>query len=142
MEHVSRRVVLVGGASVAAAFAGPAKDATSKPTVLKEQTYLKAAAGERANLIKFIVANWFVMDQKALDQGYFTSYELLEDIDENKDWDLVMVVGYPQAQGYEEPATMAAFKAIRAAHKEVAIEGKSLKQLGSIVRHHRLRLTG
>jgi hypothetical protein len=61
-------------------------------------------------------------------------------MDENKDWDAVMIVGYPQAQGYEEPKTMAAFKAIRAAHKERLIDGLALKDLGAIVEHHRLKI--
>jgi hypothetical protein len=111
-------------------------------TVLYEHTFLKAKPERRDALLRYIVANWFTMDRAGVKQGIFTSYQLLEEIDEIKDWDAVMVVGYPQAQGYEEPKTTAAFKAIRAAHTEQLIDGFSLKDLGDIVRHHRLRVRG
>jgi hypothetical protein len=137
---IDRRAVL--GGCLIAGLAVPEKLATlepTKPTLLFEQTYLKAAPHQRSNLAEFVMLNWFAMDQRALDQGYFTSFQLLEDIDENPDWDLVMVVGYPQAEGYEEPATKAAFDAIRSDHREILVDGKSLKDLGAIVRHHRLK---
>jgi hypothetical protein len=114
----------------------------SKPTVLIEQTFLKALPGLKQDLAAFITKNWFVMDQEGVKQGIFTSYWLMEDIDENNDWDLVMAVGYPQVGGYEETDTKAKFMAIRSAHKEIKINGRGLKDIGKIVRHHRLRLSG
>ena len=51
-----------------------------------------------------------------------------------------MVVGCPQMEGYDDPATQAALKTIRAARRELAIDSKTLKDLGEIVQHHRLRL--
>jgi hypothetical protein len=81
------------------------------------------------------------MDRKGVEAKIFTYYQLLEDIDGNTAWDLVMVVGYPNAIGYEEPNTKAAFKDIRSKHIEVLIDGEGLKSLGEIVEHHRLRIT-
>jgi hypothetical protein len=132
----------MAAAALVGLAASPAsgKSRLSSNTVLYELTFLKAKPERREGMLRYIEANWFVMDKAGVKQGIFTSYQLLEDIDENKDWDAVMVVGYPQAQGYEEPATMAAFKAIRAAHKERLINGLALKDLGEIVRHHRLRV--
>jgi hypothetical protein len=132
----------MAAAALAGLAASPAsgKSRLSTNTVLYEHTFLKAKPERREDMLRYVESNWFVMDKAGVKQGILTSYQLLEDIDENKDWDAVMVVGYPQAQGYEEPATMAAFKAIRAAHKEQLINGLALKDLGEIVRHRRLRV--
>jgi hypothetical protein len=127
-------------ATVRSATAAETK--SSATTVLIEETFLKANDGLRKDLADFITKNWFAMDEEGVKQGIFTSYWLMEDIDENADWDLVMAVGYPQLGGYEEPTTKAKFNAIRAAHKEVLINGNNLKALGKIVRHHRLKING
>ena len=59
------------------------------------------------------------------------------------DWDLLVEVGYPTPAGYDDPATQAAFGAIRAAHKLVPVEGKTLRELGTILGTERLPvLTG
>jgi hypothetical protein len=121
-----------------AASPSPSKARLRAHIVQYEHTFLKAKPQRREDMLRYIEANWFVMDKAGGKQGIFISYQLLEGIDENKDWDAVMVVGYPQA--HEESATMAAFKAIRAAHKGRLIDGFALKDLGEIVRHHRLRV--
>lgn len=133
-----RGALLAAGLGTIAAASTPARAAPAA-TVLIEQTYLKAIPGKRADLIAFITANWFAMDRIGVERGLFTSYRLFADIDDNPDWDLVMVVGYPQPEGYEQPATKAAFDAIRAAHRQVLIDRQGLGDLGRIVRHHRLK---
>ncbi len=144
MTELTRRMVVGGAGMVIAGSAIASTESGIAPakTVLVEQTYLKALPGLRADLTHYIVTNWFAMDQKGFDQGIFTHYALYEDIEENKDWDLVMAVSYPQDKGYDDPHAMATFKAIRAAHEEVLIGGKTLKELGSIVRHHKLKIVG
>lgn len=143
---MNRRMILAGGmilpgaALAAVPSPAPTPAPIPTPTLLIEQTYLKSMPGERESLRRFIIANWFAMDQRGVEQGIFTFYQLLETVDTNPDWDFVVAVGYPQGEGYEDPATQAAFKAIRAAHRETAIDGKTLKALGTIVQHHRLRL--
>lgn len=138
---VSRRGMMVMGGTAIGAAGAPAA-AAQAPTVVYEHTLLKAKPGLRTDLGRYVVANWFAMDRKGVEQGIFTSFQLLEDIDANPVWDFVMVVGYPQAAGYDDPATTAAFKAIRKAHVEVTIGGRGLDDLGSIVAHHRLRGVG
>ena len=136
---MDRRSILIGGALLPVTAAATPVSATA-PTVMVEQTFLKARPGTLADLQRYIIANWFAMDSAGVEEGIFTSYQLFKAIDANTDWDLVMVVGYPQLAGYSDPATQAAFKAIRMAHHELAIDGKMLKDLGEIVQHHRLQL--
>ena len=108
-----------------------------------EWTRLKALPGQRANLTSFIFLNWFAMDAKAVEQGLFTSYRLIANPASDGEWDLLVEVGYPTPLGYDDPATQAAFGAIRAAHKTVAVEGKTLRELGTILGTERLPvLTG
>ena len=121
-----------------------AQDATGSETQAQAatkvvpRTLLKANPGEREALAKFIIANWFAMDAVAVSQGLFTSYRLLENPAADESWDLVVEVGYPTAEGYDDPATRAGFDAIRAAHTTVLIDGKSLRELGRIVGSERL----
>lgn len=136
---MDRRSILISGALLPVTAAATPVGATA-PTVMVEQTFLKARPGTLADLQRYIIANWFAMDSAGVKKGIFTSFQLFQVIDANTDWDLIMVVGYPQMEGYNDPATQAAFNAIRAAHRELAIDGKTLKDLGEIVRHHRLRL--
>ena len=112
----------------------------TKPTVLIVQTYFKAFDGQRANLAQFITTNIFSMDQKALEMGVLTHYQLLENTESSEDWDFVIVDGYPQADGAEAPEAVAAYTEINRSHKNVLVEGKSLLQLGAVVRQHRLKL--
>lgn len=130
---------LIPLALVLAPVAAQAAEAV-QPTQVIEQTFLKAAPGERANLIRYIEANWFAADARAVKRGLFTSYALLEATDPGADWDVVVAVGYPGLLGYDEPGTAAAFDEIRRALPVVLIDGKGLQQLGRIVASRRLRL--
>ncbi len=125
-----------------AALATPPEAPIAKaPTRHITQTYLRAAPGKRAALIAYIERNWFAMDRIGIRQGLFTSYALMERADsEPADWDVIVTVGYPTAQGHDAPGVADAFKKIRAAHREIKIEGQGLAQLGTIVRHHPLIL--
>jgi hypothetical protein len=120
-----------------AATAAPAP-VEARATLVVEWTRLKAKPGERANLAAFITANWFAMDREAVAQGLFTSYRLIENPEADAAWDLLVEVGYPTRAGYDDPATQAAFTAIRAAHTTAVIDGKSLPALGTILGTERL----
>ena len=123
----------------ASAAPSPAPAPTDvRATVVVEWTRLKALPGERANLAAFITANWFAMDRQAVAQGLFTSYRLIANPAADGAWDLLVEVGYPTPAGYDDPATQAAFTAIRAAHTPVLIAGKTLGQLGTILGTERL----
>lgn len=145
MSDVSRRDALtlaIGVAGAATLPASPAYAATvgvTSGTKAYEHTFLKANAGLRVELGQYIAANWFVLDQKGLERGIFTSFWLLEETGENKAWDLVMVVGYPTELGYGDPNAVKVFTEIRKAHVEVKIAGKGLRDLGTIVSNHRLK---
>lgn len=132
------------GATPAAAQPAPAPTpAAARATMVVEWTRLKALPGERANLTAFIFLNWFAMDAKAVEQGLFTSYRLIANPAPDGEWDLLVEVGYPTPLGYDDPATQAAFGAIRAAHTVVPVEGKTLRELGTILGAERLPvLTG
>jgi len=129
-------------AAPAAAETAPAPTQT-RTTMVVEWTRLKALPGERANLTSFIFLNWFAMDAKAVEQGLFTSYRLIANPAPDGEWDLLVEVGYPTPAGYDDPATQAAFGAIRAAHQTVPVAGKTLEDLGTILGTERLPvLTG
>ena len=140
---IARLALVLALASVtpAAQAAPPETPVAKAPTRHITQTYLRAAPGKRAALIAYIEANWFAMDRIGIQQGLFTSYTLLERADDSEaDWDVIVAVGYPTAQGHDAPGIADAFKKIRAAHREIKIDGQSLAQLGTIVRHHPLTL--
>lgn len=142
-----RRLLLalaLAGSAVAAQGAAPPPspaDTALAPTRHITQTYLRAAPGKRAALIAYIERNWFAMDRIGIAQGLFTSYALLERADDSDaDWDVIVAVGYPTAQGHDAPGVAEAFRKIRAAHREVRIDGQGLADLGTIMRHYPLTL--
>jgi hypothetical protein len=134
------------GAMVAAATALALKPvaamAATAGTAVVEHTYLKARAGRRDALITYIERNWFEMDRKGMQAGIFTFYQLLEEVTDkaNSEWDLIVAVGYPTAAGFDDPKAKTVFKDIRAQHKEVAVDGLTMKDLGAVVKSHRVRL--
>lgn len=134
-------VGLTGAMGIKPSRADAAAPWSAPLTLHVTQTYLRAEPGRRADLIKYIQRNWFVMDQIGLEQGLFTSFALLERQEGAvADWDVIVTVGYPTADGHEAPGVADAFRAIRSAHKEVKIDGRGLKELGAIVRHYGLRV--
>jgi hypothetical protein len=114
---VQAKAVLPGGASV-------------------ELTFLKATDGDTESLCRFITQNWFEMDKIAVEKGLMTEYRLLRSTGTDPDWDVLVVVGYPNVDGYSGIALE--FEAIRAAHTTVSVNGKTLRQLGAIVSSRRL----
>lgn len=144
MHCISRRESMRFGVSTISALGissvGSASVGMAQGTKLYEHTLLKSKPGQHANLGRFIISNWFPMDQLGLEKGIFTSYWLLEESNNNDDWDYVMVVGYPTELGYSDPLTIELFKAIRRQHIELKIDDKGLRELGDIVGNHRLKI--
>jgi hypothetical protein len=136
MLHVATSLLLASAVPVEAV---PEQPQASLQTQIVERTYLKAAPGQRDALAKFIVANWFELDRRAKEQGLFTYYRLAENLDLDADWDFEVAVGYPNAGGYQDTDVQAQFGEIRKAHKTILIDGKSLNELGRIVRNDRIR---
>lgn len=143
---VPRMLLAIAMASAApAALAAPPADPIAQPTrtatLHVTHTYIRAAPRKRAALIAYIKQNWFAMDRAGIEQGLFTSYSLLERADDSDaDWDVIVAVGYPTAQGHDAPGVADAFKSIRAAHREIKVDGLGLAELGTIVRHYPLTL--
>jgi hypothetical protein len=144
MNTISRRDSLTLGLASMGALSMPATAVAAAgiapKTVLYEHTFLKAKPGLRADLGKYVKANWFPMDQLGLEQGIFTSYWLLEETGDNALWDFVMVVGYPTSLGYGDPETTKKFNAIHKAHTDAKINGQSMRELGDFVGNHRLKI--
>lgn len=101
-----------------------------------ELTFLKAIDGDTASLCRFIMQNWFEMDKIAVERGLMTEYRLLRSTGPDPDWDVLVIVGYPNVDGYS--GITLEFEAIRAAHTTVPVNGKTLRQLGVIVASRRL----
>jgi hypothetical protein len=95
-------------------------------------TFLKSNAGKRDNLKQFIRLNWFAMDLIAENQGLMSSYHLFETDSDDGEWNVVVQVVYPNEKGYD--GIKEEFEKIRAAHKTILVNGKSLRDLGAIVR--------
>lgn len=137
-----KRVLLPLAAILLASPATAATEPAVVPHVVTRHithTYLRALPGKRAALIDYIKRNWFAMDRIGIERGLFTSFSLLERAEgDDADWDVIVTVGYPTDQGHDAPGVAEAFHAIRAAHREVKIDGLGFAQLGVIVRHYPL----
>ena len=104
-------------------------------------TYLKAMEGNREPVRQFVEKNWFVMDKVAVERGLFKSYHLIENITESgsrgdSDWDFIVAVEYFEDQSYAD--IQQEFEDIRSEHQTVLIDGKTLGDLGTIVRSERV----
>ncbi len=105
-------------------------------------TYLKAHSSQQAQLRRFIEENWFVMDEKAVEQGLFKSYKLIENLSSSPtsaepEWDFIVGVEYFGDQTYADIAD--GFERIRNDHDTVLVEEKNLRELGSVIRSERVR---
>lgn len=86
-------------------------------------TYIKSKNNQPELLKEYIIANWFAMDEIAVDRGLFRDYQLLENADksENRQWDIIVAVEYFGTETYANIAK--AFEEIRGAHEVVEITG-------------------
>lgn len=96
-----------------------------------ELTFMKSRPGQRGNLVRYIVANWFAMDSAARARGLLDGFSVLESGVDGGPWDVVVSTSYRDTRGHEGIAE--AFDLIRKSHQEVLIEGRGLDDLGSII---------
>ena len=138
MGACSKRTLGLGlMAAVGLASVSPSQAHAASPKAASfELTFLKASGGNVASLCQFIKENWFEMDRIAVEQGLMTEYRLLRSTGADPDWDVLVIVGYPNVDGYS--GITKEFEAIRAAHTTVPVNGKTLRQLGTIVSSRRL----
>ena len=135
---IDRRDVLKFGALAAAvglAGAGRAQLPAQGPRAV-ELTFLKSKPGQRGQLKRFIVLNWFAMDQIAKDQGLMSAFTVLDTGTDQGPWNVLVSTTYMDERGY--PGIEEAFEKIRRAHTTVLVDGKGLRELGSIVDSKRL----
>lgn len=136
MTTSTRRSILALGAAGAGLTAGAALAAAStkaaRPPAVVGATFLRSLDPDPAALARFIELNWFEMDRIAKEQGLMTDYALFTAPELSPDWNVLVTVGYPQAEGYA--AIAPAFEEIRRAHVVKPVDGKILRELGVIVR--------
>ncbi len=113
------------------ALAETAQPSKSQAMRAVELTFLKSAPGQRENLARFLVANWFAMDEVAVEQGLMSDYTIMQAEQDDGAWDTLVAVTYNDARGYAGVAEQ--FERIRSAHQTELIEGKPLAELGKIV---------
>lgn len=126
-------LIAVASLSVSAAAAGAPE---REPRRAVELTFLKSTPGNREHLKKFIVLNWFAMDRIAREQGLMHAYTVLDSGSDDGPWNVLVSVTYRDEQGYSGIAE--AFERIRSAHRTVLVDGKTLKDLGTIVESRKL----
>lgn len=128
---------LVGFAGYAPAVSAnaPASSAPENKRAV-EFTFIKSLPGKREQLVKFIDANWFAIDEIAVKQGLMRSYRMLDSGDDAEPWNIVVAVTYHDARGYEGIKTK--FEEIRKAHTRVLIDGMDFRELGRVVESRKL----
>ncbi len=123
--------LLLGASSV-----GVAQAQFTARTTTWTHTYLKAKPGLRSELKDFVLQNWIAQDAKAVEQGLFKTYQLLENGSADTTYDFIVAVAYFDTTAYAGVAV--AFEVIRKAHRKVLIGGKDFRDLGLVVRSQRL----
>jgi hypothetical protein len=94
-------------------------------------TYLKSAPGKLGQLERYVRANWFAMDKIAVERGLFVSYLWLDTGSDDGPWNAVVMVTYRDAQGFA--GIEQEWAGIKAAHREVLIDGAKQADLGRVV---------
>jgi hypothetical protein len=94
-------------------------------------TYLKSAPGKLGQLERYVRANWFAMDKIAVERGLFVSYLWLDTGSDEGPWNAVVMVTYRDAQGFA--GIEQEWAGIKAAHREVLIDGARQADLGRVV---------
>ncbi|MFO0394779.1 MAG: nuclear transport factor 2 family protein [Lysobacteraceae bacterium] len=94
-------------------------------------TYLKSAPGKLGQLERYVRANWFAMDKIAVERGLFVSYLWLDTGSDEGPWNAVVMVTYRDAQGFA--GIEQEWAGIKAAHREVLIDGAKQADLGRVV---------
>lgn len=114
-----------------AAPSGPAPAQGGPEARVVTLTYLKSTPGKLSQLERYVRANWFAMDEIAVKRGLFVSHVWFDTGSDEGPWNAIVMVTYRDAQGFA--GIEKAWAEIRAAHREVRIDGASQADLGRIV---------
>jgi hypothetical protein len=110
---------------------GHAAEAASMPARAVTVTFLQSQPGKLRELERFVRANWFAMDEIAVQQGLFVSYEWLDLGDDSSPWNALVIVTYNDEKGFDGIAQR--WAPIKAAHEEVRPDGLGMKELGRVL---------
>lgn len=110
--------------------AGTARTVPDRSRIV-ELAFLKSHAGQRPQLVRYIVMNWFAMDAAAKARGLLDGFSVFESGSDEGAWNVVVSTIYRDARGYE--AVKQDFEPIRKGHQEVLIEGRGFDDLGTVV---------
>jgi hypothetical protein len=94
-------------------------------------TYLHAKPGRLAQLERFVRANWFAMDEVAVQQGLFVSYEWLDTGSDEGPWNAIVMVTYNDEKGFE--GIQQRWATIQSAHQEVRPDAMGMRDLGQVL---------
>jgi hypothetical protein len=94
-------------------------------------TYLKSAPGKLSQLERYVRANWFAMDEVAVKRGLFVSYLWLDTGSDEGPWNAIVMVTYRDTKGFA--GIEKDWREIKAAHREVLIDGAKQADLGRVV---------
>ncbi|MCZ8086549.1 MAG: nuclear transport factor 2 family protein [Brevundimonas sp.] len=114
-----------------AASSGPAFQQGGPDARVVTLTFLKSAPGRLSQLERYVRANWFAMDEIAVQRGLFVSYGWFDTGSDEGPWNAIVMVTYRDARGFA--GIQDAWSEIRAAHREVRIDGATQADLGRIV---------
>jgi hypothetical protein len=109
----------------------PAIHAGTNDARVVTMTYLKSAPGKLGQLERYVRANWFAMDKVAVERGLFLNYMWLDTGTDEGPWNAIVMVTYRDAQGFA--GIERDWSEIKAAHREVLIDGKTQADLGRVV---------
>lgn len=124
-------------ASFAAAGGSAAARSSASPRpVLITLTFVQALTDRRVQLATFLERNWLELDRRGIAAGIFSHATLYEIAGAGAaadplSSDFVVEVGYLTAGGYQD--VEARFRALRAQHETVLVDGLDFKQLGRVV---------
>jgi hypothetical protein len=108
-----------------------AAEPASTPARAVTVTYLQSKPGKLRELERFVRANWFAMDEIAVQQGLFVSYEWLDTGEDSAPWNALVIVTYGDEKGFDGVAQR--WAPIKAAHEEVRLDGLGMKELGRVL---------
>ncbi len=109
----------------------PARQAGVADARVVTMTYLKSAPGKLNQLERYIRANWFAMDEIAVKRGLFVSYLWLDTGSDKGPWNAIVMVTYRDVKGFA--GISKEWSEIKAAHREVLIDGARQADLGRVV---------
>lgn len=114
----------------------PAVEAGASDARVVTMTYLKSTPGKLGQLERYVRANWFAMDEIAVQRGLFVSYLWLDTGTDEGPWNAIVMVTYRNERGFAGIADD--WSEIKAAHREVLIDGARQADLGRVVESREL----